>query len=264
LSVACFERKTKIERQVFHLMLILSFYAYNILVNWTRFRRVLGLLLFAVSLVALVWSLWPLPVQTRSLAISPAEMLPTELVPGTTGGLPAVAEHRFLILEWPLVIRSGDPASIRLVFGPAGQEGSFAQLSPMAGEASSVLAEARLELSDILHTPMGEVSQGLLPGRPAIFVWELRPNRAGDANGTVWLHLRFIPVAGGSALRQVLTAQRIEIRVIEFLGLSGPWARALGSAGVVVGAVLGLDGAALWLWRRLDESSRINLGRSSV
>jgi hypothetical protein len=121
----------------------------------------------------------------------------------------------------------------------------------------SVLAEARLELPAIPHTPIGDVSQGISPGRPVLFIWELLPGSAGKANGTVWLHLSFIPIAGGPALRQVLTAQRIDIRVIEFLGLSGPWARALGSAGVVVGIALWLDYALIWLWSRLERRSGV-------
>ena len=103
------------------------------------------------------------------------------------------------------------------------------------------------------HSPPGEISQALTPGRPLTFVWDLLPVAAGQAAGTVWLHLSFTSAAGGPELRQVLTAQRIDIRVTEFLGLSGPWARALGSAGVVVGAVFCLDGVVLWLWSRLDQ-----------
>ena len=77
---------------------------------------------------------------------------------------------------------------------------------------------------------MGEASQGLILGRPVLFVWDLRPDLAEEMDGTVWLHLSYIPVAGGPVMRQVLTAQRIEIRATDLLSLSGPWARALGSA----------------------------------
>jgi hypothetical protein len=276
LSVACFKRNTKIERQVFHLTLILSFsqksqrktnYVYNnpgleiipklyvvctdtIPVNWTRLRRNFGLLLLVVSLVVLAWGLRPLPTQTRRLALSLAEMLPVELPPGSTADLSASIGSRVLLLEWPSVIRIGDTAAIRLVLNPAKGEGSSSQASQGLGEAYAVLAEARLELPGIPHTPMGEVSQALLPGSPVMFLWNLQPSRAGDGNGTVWLHLSFIPNRGGQTLRQVLTAQRIEIRVIDFLGLGGPWARALASAGVVVGAVLGLDAVLIWFWSR--------------
>jgi len=220
-------------------------------------RRGFGFLFCIGSFVALIWSLWPLPAQTRSLSISPAEMLPEELTSAVTGDLLAVAEPRLLHLEWPAAIRSGELASVRLRVSPAKGEGSSSQISPTAGEAFSVLAEARLELPGIPHTPTGEVSQGFFPGRPVIFIWDLQPNRLGGADGTVWLHLSFIPAAGGPAMRQVLTAQRIEIQVIDFFGLSGPWARALGSAGVVVGAMLALDGVFIWLWSRLDRKSGV-------
>jgi hypothetical protein len=250
LSLACFGRKTKIERQVFHLTLILSF-PYNNPVNWTRLRRAFGLLLLAGSLITLTWGFWSPPEQARSLAISPAEMRPGEL----PAGLPAIAEPRTLSLEWPAVIRAGDLATVRLVFDPSVQESRPAQVSPVA---YSVLAEARLELPGVPHSPVGVVSQALLPGWPVTFVWDLRPMLAGQAQGTVWLHLRFIPLAGGRELRQVLTAQRLDIRVIDFIGVSGPWARALGSAGAVIGAVLCLDGAVLWLWRRLEGKKGVS------
>jgi hypothetical protein len=222
--------------------------------NWTFVRRLSGLLLLAASLVGLLWGLWPLPVQERNLVISPAEMLPVELPPGAAGELPPIAQPRLLFLQWPSVMRTGDLGLIRLVLGPAEQESAPPQASPLAGIAYSVLAEARLELPAIRHTPLGEVSQALLPGRPVSFVWDILPNLAGEMDGTVWLHLRFIPATGEQELRQVLTAQRLEIRVIDFLGLSGPWARSLGSAGVVVGAVLALDGAVIWLWQRLNRN----------
>ena len=223
--------------------------------NWTNFRRVFGLLLLAASLVALLWGFWPLPIQERSLVITPAEMLPAELTLGATGDPSAIAKPRFLLLEWPALLRTGDPASIRLAFGPAAQEGASPPVSAPAGGAYSVLAQARLELPAISHTPVGQVSQALLPGRPVTFVWDLLPDRAGEAGGTVWLHLHFLPASSGPDLRQVLTAQRVQVRVVEFFGLSGPWARALGSAGVVVGVVLGLDGIALRIWQWLVRKS---------
>jgi hypothetical protein len=253
LSLACFKRKTKIERQVFHLTLILSF-PYNNPVNWTRVRRVFGLLLLSGSLIALVWSFRLIPDQARTLEIASAEMRPVDL----PAGLPAIAEQRQLSLEWPPVIRSGETATVRLIFDPSAQESQPAPASPVAGEGYSVLAEARLELSGVPHTPLGEVSQALLPDRPVTFVWDVRPVVAGEAQGTVWLHLRFVPAAGGPELRQVLTAQRIDIRVIDLLGVNGPWARALGSAGLVVGAALCLDGIFLWLWRRLDANKGVS------
>jgi hypothetical protein len=226
--------------------------AYNSSVNWIVYRRAFGLALLLVSLAALAWSLWPMPEQARSLVVSTAEMFPSELSPGKAGELPALAQPRLLLLEWPSVMRAGEVSNVRLVFDVTGQKMGSSQASPGMEDPYVVLAEARLELPGVPHTPLGEVSQALLPGRPVMFSWFLRPVDAGEAQGTIWLHLRFIPVAGGTEVRQVLTAQRIELRVIDWLGISGPWVRALASAGLVVGAAVCLDGAALWLWRRLD------------
>jgi hypothetical protein len=181
-------------------------------------------------------------------------MRPSEIpVDQALASLPAVAEQRLLTLEWPRVSRTGEKAAVRLVFDPFVRESQPSQISPPGGEAYSVLAEARLELPGVPHTPLGEVSQALVPGRPVTFIWDLLPVVAGDEQGTVWLHLRFIPTGGGSELRQVLSAQRFEMRVIDFMGLSGPWARALGSAGAAVGAVLCLDGVVIWLWSRFQK-----------
>lgn len=245
LSLACFGRKTKIERQVFHLTLIL-FFSYNSAMSWTLVRRLLGLALLAASLIGLAWGLWPVSHQERSLVISPAQMRPA-LLPDAP---PAIAGPRTLNIEWPPRVRAGETASIRLIFAPSSQPGQLAPaVSEMSG-AYSVLAEARLELPGVPHAPLGQVSQALLPDRSLTFVWDLQPLLAGQPQGTLWLHLRFIPSAAGPELRQVLTAQRLEVRVIDFFGLTGPWARALGSAGAVLGAALGLDGVARWLWRR--------------
>lgn len=225
--------------------------------NWTLYRRVFGLVLLFVSLAGLAWGYWPLPEQSRSLAVSVAEMIPPELSLDEGGELPFMDQPRLLLLEWPSVIRAGEVSTVRLVLDVSGQGSPSSQPMPGRDNPYTVLAEARLELPGVPHTPLGEISQAFLPGRPVMFSWFLRPAEAGEAQGTIWLHLRFIPVAGGLEVRQVLTAQRIDLRVIDWLGLSGPWVRALASAGLVVGAALGLDGAALWLWHRFQDKGAI-------
>jgi hypothetical protein len=227
-------------------------------VNWTRIRRASGLLLLGFSLAALAWGVWPLPAQVRSLVITPGEMLPPELASDPAlAGPPAIAASRLLLLRWSPVMRLGDLDQVELHFGQAEPSGpSKPAAAPSAG-AYSVLAEARLELPDLPHSPPGEVSQALTPGRPLAFTWDLLPAVAGEADGTLWLHLRYISSTGGPELRQVLTAQRLQVRVIDFLGLGGSWARALGSAGLVLGAVLCLDGVVFWLWSRFTEKTGV-------
>jgi hypothetical protein len=218
-------------------------------VNWTRIRWIFGLLLLGISLAALAWGLWPLPGQTRSLVITPGEMLPAELASDPAlAGPPAIGASRLLVLEWPPVMRLGDLEQVRLQFGLAGPAAASLPAAAPPGGLYSVLAEARLELPGLPHSPPGEISQALTLGRPLSFTWNLLPQETGEAAGTLWLHLRFTSASGEPELRQVLTAQRIQVRAIDFLGLSGPWARALGSAGLVLGAVLCLDGVVMWLW----------------
>lgn len=212
--------------------------------SWTSVRRLLGLVIFAASLSGLVWGFWPVSYQQHSLVISPAQMRPAQL----PAGLPAIAGPRSLSIEWPARVRTGETAALRLVFAPTEQAG---QPAPVAEGEYVVLLEARLELPGVPHTPPGQISQALLPDRALTFVWDLHPQLAGHARGTLWLHLRFISSAAGAELRQVLTAQRLELTVMDLFGLTGPWARALGSAGLVLGAAMGLDGVARWLWRRL-------------
>jgi hypothetical protein len=50
-----------------------------------RARRILGILILFISLIILIWGLWPFAVQVRSLPISPTEMqlpAPGSLLPG--------------------------------------------------------------------------------------------------------------------------------------------------------------------------------------
>jgi hypothetical protein len=104
-----------------------------------------------------------------------------------------------------------------------------------------VLAEARLELAGVRFIPTGEINVALLPGRPAAFLWSVSPDQPGIYGGTVWLHLRFIPLEGGEELRSVLTAQPVEIEATSLLGMSGSAARLLGGLGTAFCLALGLN-----------------------
>ena len=110
-----------------------------------------------------------------------------------------------------------------------------------------VLVESRLEMDSIHYTPTGEVSEALRSGQPVAFLWSVRPDEQGAYLGTIWVHLRFLPLDGGEELRRVLTAQPVQIQAISLLGLSGAMARWLGGVGLAFGLVLGLDGVVMWL-----------------
>lgn len=213
--------------------------------SFTIIRRVLGLMLLLAALVLLGWGFSAQPVQQRSVRVSPQEMR----LPGG-GGQPFVPEQRQLIVTWPERLRLGDSGLAHLELDLV-DAGSPFEAAPNVFESYTVVAEARLELSGALYRPEGDVSQALLPGKPLPFQWSVRADAPGKYDGTLWLHLRFAPLADGTEQRSVLTAQRISFEVTDFCGLSGALARILGCVGAVLGAVLGLDGVVLWIVRRI-------------
>ena len=232
----------------------------------TRVRRLIALLLFLTSALALAWGLWPPALGARTLMIFPVDMqLPgeAESAEGRT-----VLEGRALVLEWPERMRVGDSGLIALTL-ETGQEGQMTPSPQEAGvpetgyqdvyETHFVVAEARLELAGMAYAPTGQISEGLLPGKPAAFFWQVRPPQAGESRGTVWLHLRYLPLDGGEEARRVLSAQIVEIRAVSLFGLSGRWARVLGSVGVIVGAALGLNELLPWIWVQYEKRKNKDL-----
>jgi hypothetical protein len=72
------------------------------------------------------------------------------------------------------------------------------------------------------------------------------------------LHLDFIPLEDGEESRMTVTAQQIEIRVVDLLGLGGIPARLIGGAGSLIGFILWLDKIFGWvskLARRFRKDS---------
>jgi hypothetical protein len=211
-------------------------------------RRAVSLVLLSISALLLARSLWPLPVQTRRLPVSQIELQPASNLEGAQ----AVSQgaDRVLRLEWPSVVRTGEVFAVQMALLPVGAgEDESGQQTVDSPPVDPVLAEARLELPGVETSPPGETSQALPAGRAVQLTWRGRVDHAGTYTGTLWLHLRFLP----GAERKLLRAPRIEIRARSFLGLTGLWARGLGSAGVVMGAVFGLDAAAAALWKRIFQ-----------
>lgn len=176
---------------------------------------------------------------------------------------PAILEARRLTLEWPSVIRVGDADVVRLVLD-VDSEGNLTPTAQIAGnkivgetvfipnlyDTYNVLAEGRLDMAGMQVVPRGDVIEPLRPGQSSTFYWSVRPEDVGTYRGTVWLHIRFIPLDGGDESRRPLSAQLIDIRATNLFGLGGVAARVLGGVGTVVGSVLGLDNVLPWLWKR--------------
>lgn len=193
------------------------------------------------------------------------EAQPT-VVPEQPTAAPEILENRRLTLEWPATIRAGDGDVVRLTL-EVDASGNLVPTAEIAGhqttgqivkipnlfETHHVLAEARLDLAGVQVLPNDLVSQTLLPGQRVDFSWSVKPEGVGTFRGTVWFYLRFIPINGGSESQRTISAQPIEIKSVDLLGLTGTPARLVGVLGTLVGSVLGLDNIVSWLWKLLRQ-----------
>jgi hypothetical protein len=205
--------------------------------------------------------------------------LPTPTVVGVLPGAgegekeaqPAILESRRLTLEFPPVIRTGDSARIRLqlemddrgnITPTAVVEGNVVTGEvvqiPNLYETHFVVAEARLDMAGVDIQPQGTISEPMSPGKPVTFYWSIRPEESGKYEGTLWLHLRFVPMStlnGEQESRIVVSAQFLDIEAKSFLGfMKGGVARGVGAIGSMVGSVLGfpfVDDLVKWLWKRI-------------
>jgi hypothetical protein len=129
-------------------------------------------------------------------------------------------------------------------------------------ETHQIVAQARLELAEMEYRPTGVISEALLPGKSARFTWSVRSSEAGFYPGTLWLHMQYVPRTGGEELRKVISAQTFEIQAEKFMGLSGNSARIIGTIGLVLGSMVGLDIFSLipkWLFStKANQSSPKN------
>jgi hypothetical protein len=207
--------------------------------NLHTLRRITGLLTLILSFGIVLWGIWPFPKDSASIPIPP--------------------DHR-MELVWPSLARVGDAASVRMVIEPERYTAA-----PLAGSVeSNVVASARLEFAGLLFFPEGTVSQPLRPGKPLAFTWQYRPDGRGDYPGVAWLYLQDVPLDGSPETVTPVSAREIRIRTVSLFGLGGPSARLLGGFGLLVGGLLGLDGAFAWVHRRLRRQTRLHTATEIV
>lgn len=197
-----------------------------------------------------------------------APLAPTSVLADATVP-PAIPERRRLTLEFPLQIRAGDSDLVRLTlevddlgnltptaqFGENVVTGEIVEI-PNLYNSHQVIAEARFDLAGMDVRPAELVSEALLPGNSVTFIWSIRPSAMGVYRGTIWLYLRFIDKQSGEESRKTLSAQPIEIQAVNFLGLSGEFARTSGIVGSVVGTIIGfpfLEDILKFVFRRRNR-----------
>ena len=168
-----------------------------------------------------------------------------------------------MTVEWPPDIRVGDSDVIRLTLEVDAQ-GNLTPTAQVEGhetsgetvfipnlyETHNVFVEARLDLAGVAVSPGDAQSEPLLPGESVTFSWSVRPEEVGTYRGTILVHLRFVPIAGGPESRRQLSTQLVEVRGVNFLGLGGTAARLFGGLGTLLGSFIGLDNLIPWVVKR--------------
>jgi hypothetical protein len=219
-------------------------------------RRAAGILMLLVSQALLLWGIWPQATKVRTVPLSP-----NPFTPSVTSNIPYLFENNLLVLEWPPRLRAGDSGLLQLKiiedqqgYPPPtiGTDEDAPTIetykSPDSNTAGKAIVEAHLDILGLQYTPTGENREAYHQGQPVMFLWRVRTPVANIYRGTIWLHVLTNSQDGSKETRNILSAPRVEIEGISFLGLGGTAARVLGSVGVVVGSFLGLDGLFYWLW----------------
>lgn len=184
--------------------------------------------------------------------IEPTQPVSLTALPPRGTAQPAIPERRRLTLEFPPQIRAGDSDLVRLTLEvddmgnltPTAEiggnviEGEMVEI-PNLYESHHVIAEARFDLAGMEVRPADLVSEPLAPGNSVTFRWSVRPQDVGLYRGTIWLYLRFVDKQTGEESQKTVSAQLVEIEAVNFLGLSGEFARTTGIIGSVVGTIIG-------------------------
>jgi hypothetical protein len=227
-----------------------------------RYRIVSGLVIFSLSVIALIWALFPTSRISRFHTLQPILLQAPE---STTAAdrksinssssvppsVPLVMDNQQVLLEFPSQIRYGDTEIVQLMIKPIDQAESdgFENIDGLLFETWGTypgdlyekffaIAEARLDLVGMDVKPSDLISEPLHSGGSATFFWSIKPVRAGSYQGTAWLYIRILDPSTGLETRKVVTAQIMEIKVVDFQGLSTTWVQVLASINLAVSVFL--------------------------
>lgn len=225
-------------------------------------RRFVGLLLLLVSLVMLLWSIWPNAAVTHKLEFSGQDM--QAIIELSLNGNSQYEYLPYTLqLSWPEKARTGEIQEVKLVFAAQEyqhEQPSASKVRTPGGsqpgsqvEERSLLLEARLEAPNLVVLPSGNIGQKLVPSQPVNFSWRIQPQQAQVYRGTIWVYLRPLGDEADASKRQVLAAHEFSITGIQFLGLNSLALKLLGSVGAAVGAVLALDKIVLDLLSAIQK-----------
>ncbi len=172
-------------------------------------------------------------------------------------------ERRLLTVEWPRKMRQGDGDWVRLYL-EADETGRITPTVTAGGhtvggqpihipnlyETHILSVEALLQIAGLDVHPEEPVMERLFPGRPVDIYWTVRADEVGTYRGVLQVDLLLMPKTSNDISRLPLAAPRLEIQVVNFLGLSAFWVRLFGWFGTLIGLLLNLPDL-LEVWRTL-------------
>ncbi len=233
------------------------------------------LLLTSIALSACGAATEPSDAST-AVAPPPATATSEFLIPETGGGseaAPALLETRRLTLEYPTSIKAGSGSEvIRLTL----EVDALGNITPTAvvdgnvveGEViqipdlyatHNVTAEAYFDVAGLDVVPPGVTFQPLKKGEPVAFYWSVRSDTPATYGGVIHLFLNFENRDTGEKERKEISAQIIDIKVVDFFGFSTNFVKTSGVVGSVLGSVIGFPffkDIVMYLFGRLTKPKK--------
>jgi hypothetical protein len=172
-----------------------------------------------------------LPISPEELALPGGDIAP---------GQPAPKDGRRLLVTVPSFTRLGDDEKIEasLEVLPRDTAGS----GPDLYITHNLVAETRLEATDLLFAPGSEILSSMREGFPTAFTWTIRPTSSGMKKLVLWLHAQYVPPPDPLEKvfpeRKLLAAPEFQVKTVSLMGLAGTPARVIGGVCTVLGSVL--------------------------
>jgi len=203
---------------------------------FTGLRRAGGIALAFAGLAVFLWGSWPARQIKHDIPYSYGKELALPAGWDSLQPPPSLADGIFS-LQWPAWMRLGDEGKIRLELS----ENLPQTDCPDVENSHPFTIVSRLELPGVVVVPGSELSQLIIPCRPIIQGWSLRPTGGQKTRGTIWLHLSAAGLPPGSKPEMAVAAVPLVIPVTSLFGLSGAEARLVGVMAILVGLALNID-----------------------
>lgn len=197
--------------------------------NRLNVSHILGFLILISSLILLLWSIYPLPVESRRLRI------------------PGIGQ---LNLVWNKRIRMGDSVPLKLEFDSSelGIGGASANETETTNfehirqfsldTADNILVETRVELPGVQIEPGEELIQPLRIGEKLFLNWYITPYESGELEGELWVYLKVLSEGREDVNRFPISILNFQTQVMGLFGMIGQTSRIFGIIGICFALII--------------------------